>query len=185
MVIAAVRAGLRGRHRVTDAAEEGMIEAHRRDAQFRRVELGKDALGIEGTVVVANASMIASDDEMRAAVILAHQGVEDGFARPRVPHGGGEHSQNHAIRRVVVLKEHFVAAHAYIGGDIVALGLTDQGMQVEAIHRLQGTLLDVFVRAMDGVARLEADDALPAARRTWPATALVYSDSARTPGAAR
>ena len=43
------------------------------------------------------------------------------------------------------------------------IGVTDERMQVEAIHRFQGALLNVFVRTVNRVPRLETHHTLPAA----------------------
>src|SRR5579875_3195158 len=118
-------------------------------------------MSVISTVVVADTGMVAAYDEVRATVVLAHQRVEDGFARAGVAHGGRQHAQNHALARIVVFQQHLVAAHAYSGGDVVALRVTDQRVQVEAIDRLQRAFLDVFMGAVNRIARLEGDNTLP------------------------
>src|SRR5712692_250921 len=163
MLITAMRAGLRGCHRVTGAAEEGVVKEHGGDAKLCRVELRKDVVSIIRAIVVANTGMVATDDERRAAVVLAHQSMEDGFSRTSIAHGGGQHPKHDTIGRIIVLQQHFITAHAYIGGDIVALGITDQWMEIEAINYLQSALLNIFVGTVDRVAGLESNNALPAA----------------------
>src|SRR5438045_3845731 len=64
MMLAIMRAGLLRCHRVTNLAEEGMIEKDGCDIQFRRIELGKDVLRIISAVVVSNACMVTSHNEM-------------------------------------------------------------------------------------------------------------------------
>src|SRR5690242_19814127 len=65
MLITAMRAGFRRGHRITGTAEEGMIKKHGRNAEFRRVELGKDVLSVIGAIIVADTGMVAPYDEMR------------------------------------------------------------------------------------------------------------------------
>ena len=65
-------------------------------------------------------------------------------------------------RRVVLLEQDLVAAHPDVGGDVVGLGGADERVQEQAVHDLQRALLDVLVRAVDRVAGLEPDHALPA-----------------------
>jgi len=59
MLITAMRAGLRRGHRITGTAEEGVIKEHGCNAEFRRVELGKDVVSVIGAIIVADASMVA------------------------------------------------------------------------------------------------------------------------------
>ena len=113
-----------------------MIKEHRDDAQLCRIELGKDVVRIIRSIIVADAGMVATDDEMRATIILAHQRVENGLARTSVAHRGRQYPEYDPVFWIVMLQQHFVTAHAYIGGNIIALCITYQGMQVEAIHRL-------------------------------------------------
>src|SRR5258708_13074825 len=106
--------------------------------------------------------MIAGHKESRTTIVLAHQSVEDGFTWPCIAHSSRENAQDDSVRRVVVLQQDFVAAHAYIRGNIVALGIAYQGMQVQAIYGLKGTFLDIFVRAMHGIPGLQSYHPLPA-----------------------
>src|ERR1044071_6517663 len=76
-----VRAGLRRGHRAARAAVEGVVEEERRDAQLFRPELVEDVVGVVGAVVAPHPRVVAPDDEVRAAVVLPHERVEDGLAR--------------------------------------------------------------------------------------------------------
>ena len=106
--------------------------------------------------------MIATHDEVGAPVVLPGDGVPDGLLGPDVAHRRGEHRHHRAIVRVVVLEQGLVAPHAHVGGDVVGLGRADQGMQEQAVHDLQGALLEVLVGAVHGVPRLEPDHGPPA-----------------------
>src|SRR5690606_12733218 len=90
VLVLAVRAGLGRGHVAARAAEEGVLELERRDAQLLGLEAVEHALGVVGAVVVADARVVAPDDEVGAAVVLAAERVEDGLARAGVAHGGGE-----------------------------------------------------------------------------------------------
>ena len=92
-----VRAGLGAGHAAAALAVERVLEEERRDAHLAGLELVEDVLRVVGAVVVADAGVVAADDEVRAAVVLAHDGVEDGLARPGVAHGRREDAQHHAI----------------------------------------------------------------------------------------
>ena len=91
------------------------------------------------------------------------------LARPGVAHGGGVDPKQDALGRVVVLDQDLVAAHAGAGGDVVVLRLADDRVDEEPVDDLEGRLRQVLVRAVDRVARLEADDAPPAALVEGPA----------------
>jgi hypothetical protein len=74
-----------------------------------------------------------------------------------------EDAEDDPIVRVVVVHQDLVAAHPNVGGDVAGLGLADQGVDEEAVGDLERALGEVLVRAVDRVAGLEGDDALPAA----------------------
>ena len=79
-------AGLAGGHAATHPAVEGVLEEQRLNTQLALVELREDVLGIVGAVVAAYARVIAADDEVGAAVVAPHQGVEDSLPRAGVAH---------------------------------------------------------------------------------------------------
>ena len=128
-----------------------------------RRDVVEDPVGVVGAVVVAHAGVVATHDEVRAAVVLAQDRVQHGLARTGVAHRRRQHAQHHPLGGVVALDQHLVAAHPHVGGDVVALGLAHQRVEEEPVHRLQRHLGDVLVGAVDRVAGLEADDAPPAA----------------------
>src|SRR5690349_13721373 len=111
-----------------------MVEEHRCDAEFRSIELCEDAMCIIGTIVVAYSSVIAPNDEMRTAIILTHECMEDGFTRPGIAHSGRKHTKYYTISRVVVLQQDLIATHTNDSRDIVTLGIAHQGMQIQAIY---------------------------------------------------
>jgi hypothetical protein len=82
---------------------------------------------------------------------------------PGVAHGRGERGDDHAVGRVVVVYQHAVALDAGRGRYVVRLRVADERVDQQAVHRLEGDLGQVLVRAVDRVAGLEADHALPAA----------------------
>jgi len=67
-----------------------VLEEHRLDVELVRLELVEDQLRVVGAVVVADAGVVAADDEVRAAVVLAADRVPDRLARPGVAHRGRE-----------------------------------------------------------------------------------------------
>ena len=82
-VLLAVGARLRRRHALAPVAPEGVLEVQRRDAQLAGRELVEDLLRVVRAVVVADAGVVATDDEVRAAVVLAADRVQDRLASAR------------------------------------------------------------------------------------------------------
>src|SRR5690606_13972553 len=80
VVFLAVGAALRASHAAAGFAPEREVEEQRRDADAARLEFIEDVVSIKAAVVVANASVVAANDEVRAAVVFADQRVKDSFA---------------------------------------------------------------------------------------------------------
>jgi hypothetical protein len=80
--------------------------------------------------------MVPAHDEVRAAEVPAHQGVEDRLARARIPHGGRVYREHHAVRREVALQQHLVAAHSYVRRDVVRLRLAHKRVQQQTVDDL-------------------------------------------------
>ena len=147
-------------------AEERGVELDRGHAELVRGEAVEHGVRVERPVELAHAGVIASDEQMRDAVVLARQRVEERFARSRVAHGGGEGGEHRAVGRVVRFDQGLVGAEAHRGGDVVVFGLADEGMDDEAVRELQCELGQVLMGAVDGVPGLEARDPPPAAPRS-------------------
>ena len=112
--------------------------------------------------VVPGARVVAPDDEVRAAVVLANDRVPDGLARSAHPHGEVEERERRGL--LGVLGEHgLVAAHARVVVDIAGLGQADDRMYQQVRLVLPGsTEGELLVGTMQGIARLERDDLAPA-----------------------
>ena len=162
-ILGVVRAGLVGAHALALVTPERVLELERTDAELVDVDLVEDRLGVVGAVVVADAGVVAADDEMGRAVVAADERVEDRLARTGVAHRRRVDAEHDAVMRVVVVHQDLVALHPHVGGDVALLGLADQRVQEEAVADLERRLRQVLVGAMDRVAGLEGDDPLPAA----------------------
>src|SRR5262245_29940032 len=86
MVLRIMRTGLRCRHSVTLTAVESDINLQRFGEKRSRPQLIEDVVGIERTVIVPNARVVAPDDQVRTAEILPNKGVKQRFARAGVTH---------------------------------------------------------------------------------------------------
>ena len=139
-----------------------MLEHHRLDPELGRVELVEDLLRVVGAVVAADARVVAADDEVRAAVVLARDRVPDRLARPAVAHRGGKRREHRPVCRVVAIEQRAIAVDAHGDRHVVRFRLADERVHEQPIDDLEGRLRDELVRAVDRVARLEADDPPPA-----------------------
>ena len=101
MVGAIVGARPARRHSLTGVTVEGVFERDRLDADVLRSETFKDPLGVVGAVVVADAGVVAADDQMGATVVLATQRVKDGLSGAGVTHARREGGEKHTIGRIV------------------------------------------------------------------------------------
>src|SRR3712207_3654275 len=96
VVLLGVGAGLGGSHALAGEAEEGVLEEEGGKTDLAFLELVEDGLSVVVAVegfaagVLSGARVVAADDEVGAAVVLAADGVEDRLARAAVAHGGRE-----------------------------------------------------------------------------------------------
>src|SRR5437016_3040054 len=96
-----MRTRFAGSHRRTSAAIESVVEKQWRNTQLFRFKFIEDVMRVVSSVVVAHARMIATYDEMRAAVVLANQRMKHRFARAGVAHCGRHDRKDRARCRVV------------------------------------------------------------------------------------
>ena len=139
-------------------------------SRARRARSRRRSAGRRRRVIEAHAGVVAPDDEVGAAVVLAADRVPDGLTQPRVAHGRREGGEHDPVVRVVALHQHAVAVHARVGRDVVGLRLTDQRMQQQPVDHLERALGEVLVSAVDRVARLKARRGANRARRTCAAS---------------
>src|SRR5260370_23949154 len=100
-----VGAGLCRHHATASAAVEGVLELERRYPNFAWPKLIEDELGIVGSVVVSNPSVVSTNDKVGTPVILANQRVKDGFTRTGVAHRGRIDRQDRAVLWVVIVEQ--------------------------------------------------------------------------------
>ncbi len=127
--------------------------------------LVEDVVRVERAVVAADAGVVAADDQVRAAVVLAEQRVQQGLARPRVAHVQRIAGLDDGRRHEVVLGQRRDRAGAHVGRDVTGLERAQQRVHQHAVADLDRDLGQVLVRAVHRVARLERGDARPAQRR--------------------
>src|ERR1700728_1002565 len=108
---------------------EGCIETDWRDAQLARLEFQKFPLRVVSTIEIADASMVASDNEVGAAVILARDSVEYGLARSRIAHRRRVQTEYGAARGQRTIKKRDIALKAHSSGHIFGFSFSYQRMQ--------------------------------------------------------
>ena len=143
------------------------LEGHDLDAQLVAVLLD-GRLGVVGPVkllaaaVLARAGVVAADDEVGGAVVLADDGVPDGLARAAHAHGQRQQAQHgHAVG--VARQDGLVDAHAGEVVNVAGLGQADDGVDEHVgLAGAGGAHRQLAVGAVHGVAGLEGDDLGPA-----------------------
>src|SRR4029079_10176453 len=151
--------GLCGCHSPARPAVKRVVKKQRRNSELRRIKLVKDVVRVIGPVVVANTSVIATNNEMRAAVVLTDQGMKDSLAWSCIAHRCWHHGQNSSCSGVVLRENLFVRTHSDISRHIVQFGVADERMKQKTIGNLECAFLNVFMCAMYGIARLKRNDA--------------------------
>ena len=159
--VARVGAGLGGGHGAAGAAEEGVVEQQRGDAELLGGERGDQLLRLVGAVVGADAGVVPPDDEVGAAVVLAHQRMQHRLPRSGVAHRRHQRGQHHPLGREVG-QHRLVGAQPHLDRHVTLLGRADQGVQEQPVAHLEGALEQVLVGAVDRVAGLERGDPAPA-----------------------
>ncbi len=140
---------------------------HHADVEFLG-EVAHELLRFVGAIegfalrVLAGAGMVPPDDEMRAAVVLADDGVPEGLARARHAHGKVQQRERRGLFRVL-LQHVLVAAHPRVVVHVTRPGQSDhrldQQVGFDLAGRAEGQLL---VRAVQRIAGLEGHDLAPA-----------------------
>ncbi len=125
-------------------------------------ELGEDLMCIVGSVVAADAGVVASDDEMGAAVVFPHDGMVDGFAWSGVFHAGAQNRHHRAFFEIVVLHECLVGFEDDVVAEVSGLFFADDRVDEDAVNKGECGFLDVFMADVWGVSGLEGDDFFPA-----------------------
>ena len=144
-----------------------VLERHHRDVEFLLMLLHEVLCVVRAVerlavAVLAGTGVVAPDDEVRAAVVLADDRVPERLAR--AAHAHRERQQRRARSSAPGMPQQMlVAAHAREVVDVAGLRHADDGLhqqvRLDVLRRAEGELL---VRAVHRVARLERDDLAPA-----------------------
>src|SRR3990167_11502751 len=138
-----------------------MVEKQWCNAYLLRVKFIKDIMRIKRPVITTYSCMISTYNKMCTAVIFPHQGVKDRLSRSGIPHSGRKNGQHSPILGIIFFQKNFITFNPHLCRDIVAFCFPYQRVQKYGIHYLQGTLLDIFVRAMHRITSLESNHPSP------------------------
>src|SRR5208283_2535928 len=112
--------------------------------------------------VLAGTGVVAADDEVGAAVVLANQPVPDRLAWSAQAHGQGQHRKLYGAVRVF-WKQQLVATCSHEIIHVARLGHSYRWMNQQiGFDLLGGAHREFDVRAVHGIARLERNDTDPA-----------------------
>jgi hypothetical protein len=117
---------------------------------------------VERSVVTADPRVVAPDDLVGAAVVLAKHGVQERLARTGVPHVERIPRLYHRSGHEVLLDQRADRARADAGGNVARFELAEQRVHEDPVAALDRDLREVFVRAVHRVAGLERRHARPA-----------------------
>ena len=144
-----------------------VLERHHRDVELG-LELLHEPLRVVRTIerlAVASrpgASVIAANDEVRAAIVLADDRVPDGLARSAHSHRERQQAQGRRLLGVV-RQQMLVATHAREVIDVAGLRHADDGMQQQIrLDLFRGAKRELLVSAMHRITGLKRNDATPA-----------------------
>src|SRR3972149_1545380 len=96
--------GLKRSHPITALAIKGVVKEQRYDAYIIPVKLIKDVVGVEAAVITPHPGVVPPHYEVRAPIVLSHNGMKYGLLRPGITHGRGEDRQGYPVSWIIVLQ---------------------------------------------------------------------------------
>ena len=123
--------------------------------------LVENIVRIEGTVVIADAGMVAPNDQMGAAEILSDQGMQERFARAGIAHFYRVAGLNYCAWQKIVLDKFADCLDANIGWNVTGFERAKHLMDEQAIANLDGDLGQVLMASVHGIAGLKCCDPGP------------------------
>jgi len=127
----------------------------------------ENTLCIKWTIVVANAGMVATNNQVSRSHVLAEYRMQNRFTRTGVQHVKTVTGHHYAVLREVHVDHLADAGIADGSRNIAGFELAEQHVNGDTIgvQALHGHAAQFFVRQMHWIPRLEGNDLFPAARR--------------------
>ena len=154
-VLLVVRAGACRGHAAALVAPEGPVDLERLGLERILRDFVEDMVRVERAIVAADAGVVAADDQVRAAVVLAEQGVQQRLARTGIAHVERVAGLDDGILDEVLLDQGADGLGAHVGRDVAGLELAEQRVDQHAVAGLDGDLGEILVRAVHRVTGLE------------------------------
>ena len=107
--------------------------------------------------------MVAADNDVRASEVLSNDGVKHCLARTCVAHLTVEPTEQRSLRWIIALEESFVRFELCPLREVSRLLPADDRVHEQSVYKRQRQLLEVLVRAVRHVARVERRHRVPAA----------------------
>src|SRR5579872_1902819 len=120
-------------------------------------------LRVKRSVVITDAGVIASYDQVRATVVLAESGVEQGFARARVAHLQRVAALDYVFLAEVLRYQRVDCFHADIGRNVTGLELAQRLMHIDSVGDLDRGPRQISMRVVHRVTELQTRNSAPAA----------------------
>ena len=93
----------------------------------------RDVMRIEGTIVVADAGMVAPDDQVRATKVLANEGMKQRLARTRIAHLDGIACLNDCSGAEIIVDHRLDRSGANVGWNVPRFQLPEHLMDENTV----------------------------------------------------
>jgi hypothetical protein len=120
-----MRAGAVGRHAAAPVAPESPVDLEGLGLERVLRDLIEDLVGVERPVVAADASVVATEDLVRTAVVLAEEGVQQCLARSGIAHVERVARLNDGLLHEIFLDQDRDCPRANVGGDVTGLEVAE------------------------------------------------------------
>src|SRR5262245_47169684 len=155
MVLRIMGTGLGRLPSVALAAIKGDVDLQRSRVKRTVPQLVEDVMRIEGTVVIADAGVVAPDDQMRAAEILANEGMKQRFARARIAHFDRIARLNDRLGAEIIVDHRLDRSGANLGWNVAGFQLPEYLMDENTVGHLQRDFHQMLVAAVHRISGLE------------------------------
>src|SRR5258708_27153276 len=164
VMLGIVGTGLRRRHSVALPAVKSDVDLQRLGMKCTRPQLIEDVMRIEGTVVVADAGVVAPDDKVPTAEVLANEGMKQRLAWTGIAHLDRIARLDYRSRAEIIVDHRLDCAGTNIGWGVAWFQFPTHLMDAKPVPYLNRDFYQVIVATGHGISRLEGGDIGAAAR---------------------
>src|SRR5262249_21986957 len=145
------------------AAIKRDVDLQRPSVKRPRPKLVEDGLRIVGAIKIADTGMIAPDNEMRTAEVLANEGMKERLARTRIAHFDRIAGLNDRSGSKIIVDHRLDCPGADLGRYVARFQFSEHLMNENPVRYLHRDFDQVFVAAVHGISGLKRGDNRPAA----------------------